>query len=108
MVGTKDAKSHDKAIKEEMEATFTKLVSDEETAVEGVGEPKAAKKTDVATAAEAIKTKTARTSEFALSIAMTASDIEDSEDGLIDGQKFLLSAIRQYYRVGAPDKERGS
>merc|ERR1719456_709809 len=80
-------------MKDEMEANLEKAVADEEASVKGFGELKASKESEIAMAAEAIKTKTARAGALAVSTVQTANDIDDTEDELADGEKFLAGLM---------------
>merc|ERR1719478_483725 len=83
-----------KSMKDEMEGTLQKLTTDEATNANGFEDLKASKQTEIATAAEAIKTKTARAGALAVSVVQTQADIGDTEDELADGQKFLANLAK--------------
>merc|ERR1719197_2007389 len=76
-----------------MEGDLKKLTSDEEAAVKGFGDLKASKSEEIAVAGEAVRTKTARSGELAVSVVQTQADIGDTEAELADGKKFLASLM---------------
>merc|ERR1719473_557625 len=90
-----------KAMKDEMEADLSKAVADEAAAVKGFADLKASKDSEIAMAAEAIKTKTARSGALAVSVVQTQNDIDDTEDELADGQKFLAGLMK-----ACPEQEK--
>merc|ERR550514_2548223 len=77
-----------------MEADLAKEVAEEEESAKGFGELKASKDAEIATAAEAVKTKTARAGALAVSVVQAQGDIDDTEQELADGQKFLASLMK--------------
>merc|ERR550514_1815793 len=83
-----------KSMKDEMEGDLKKMVADEATAVKGFGDLKASKESEVATAGEAVRTKTARSGTLAVSVVQTQADIGDTEDEQADGEKFLASLMK--------------
>merc|ERR1719183_1817409 len=74
-----------------MEGDLKKMLADEDTAVKGFGDLKESKETEIATAGEAVRTKTARSGTLAVSVVQTQADIGDTEDELADGEKFLAT-----------------
>merc|ERR1719230_791817 len=81
-------------MKDEMEVNLKKMESDEEESVKGFSDLKSSKSMEIATAAEAIKTKTARAGALAVSVVQTQNDIDDTEDELADAEKFLASLMK--------------
>merc|ERR1719473_1160669 len=77
-----------------MEGSLSKMTADEEASAKGFGELKASKETEIATAAEAVRTKTARAGTLAVSVVQTQGDIGDTEDELADGQKFIANLAK--------------
>ena len=67
-----------KVMKDEMEVNLKKLQTDEAEAVMGFSDRTACKNTEVAAAAEAIKTKTARAGSLAVSVVQAQGDIGDT------------------------------
>jgi len=83
-----------KAMKDDMESELKQATTDEETAAKGFADLKAAKETEAAAAAEAIRTKTARSGELAVSNVQTADDIDDTGKEVADNQKFLANLLK--------------
>jgi len=83
-----------KSMKDEMELSLKKITTDEETAVKGFGDLKGAKSEEIAMAAGAIKSKTSKVGELAVSVVQTSGAIDDAEDELADAQKFLASLMK--------------
>merc|ERR1719316_2196560 len=83
-----------KAMKDEMEVNLKKLETEEEESAKGFSDLKSSKSMEIATAAEAIKTKTARAGALAVSVVQTQNDIDDTEDELADGEKFLAGLMK--------------
>merc|ERR1719207_242449 len=77
-----------------MELSLKKITTDEETAVKGFGDLKGAKSEEIAMAAGAIKSKTSKVGELAVSVVQTSGAIDDAEDELADAQKFLASLMK--------------
>merc|ERR1719265_1228803 len=84
-----------KGMKDEMEASIKELTSAEDSAVKGYGELKAAKTAEEAAASSAIKTKTARAGELAVSIVQSSDALEDTTKEMADTEKFLATLAVQ-------------
>jgi hypothetical protein len=80
-----------KSMKDGMEGDLKKMTTDNEAAVTGFGDLKASKEEEIATAGEAVRTKTARSGSLAVSVGLTGAD---TEDVLPDGEKFLASLAK--------------
>jgi len=90
-----------KSMKDEMEGTLKKLTSDEDASASGFADLKSSKELEIATATEAEKTKTSRQGELAVSVVQVAGDIDDTEDAIADGQKFLAGLMK-----ACPEQEK--
>merc|ERR1719316_2124675 len=90
-----------KAMKDDMEAELKKSTADEEVAVKGFGDLKASKEEEIAAADEAIRTKTARAGELAVTTIQTADDIEDTQKEVAENEKFLQGLLE-----ACPKKEK--
>merc|ERR1719161_2730044 len=84
-----------------MESDLKKMTADEDTAMKGFADLKASKDEEIATAGEAVRTKTARSGTLAVSVVQTQADIGDTEDELADGEKFLASLMK-----ACPEQEK--
>merc|ERR1719230_2530973 len=89
-------------MKEEMEGSLTKAVADEEKAVTGFGELKAAKTQEQQVATKAIETKQTRAGELAVSVVQVANDIEDTTEEVADTEKFAKTLETE---CGTKEKE---
>merc|ERR1719265_2887856 len=78
-----------------MEASIKELSASEDSAVKGYGELKAAKTAEEAAASSAIKTKTARAGELAVSIVQSSDALEDTTKEMADTEKFLATLAVQ-------------
>jgi len=78
-----------KAAGDEMSAALAEATKAETEAVAAYGDLMAAKKKEVAACTAAIEDKTVRSGEVAVSIAQMKGELSDSEEALIDDQKFL-------------------
>jgi len=78
-----------KAAGDEMSAALAEATKAETDAVASYGDLMAAKKKEVAACTAAIEDKTVRSGEVAVSIAQMKGELSDSEEALIDDQKFL-------------------
>merc|ERR1719478_2115705 len=84
-----------------MEGDLAKTTADEEAAAKGFADLKASKEAEAAAASEAIKTKTSRSGELAVTVVQTQDDIEDSSEEVADNEKFLAGLNK-----ACPEKER--
>merc|ERR1719163_1099876 len=69
-----------KAMKEEMEASLSEAVADENKAIAGYGDLKSSKEKEIEMATEAIETKMARSGELAVSVVQTKDSLEDANE----------------------------
>merc|ERR1719421_2669074 len=90
-----------KSMKDDMEADLTKSTADEEAAVKSFADVKASKEAEISAADEAIRTKTARSGELAVTTIQTADDIEDTQKEVAENEKFLAGLME-----ACPSKEK--
>jgi hypothetical protein len=84
-----------KNMKDEMEKSITSLTKDEEDAVAGYGDLKAAKEQEVEVASEAIEAKTKRVGELAVSIVQAEDGADDATKEKANADKFLATLDTQ-------------
>jgi hypothetical protein len=84
-----------KNMKDEMEASIKDLTATEESSVKGYEELKAAKTQEEAAASSAIKTKTKRSGELAVTIVQNSDALEDTTAELAKTEKFLATLASQ-------------
>jgi len=77
-----------KNMKDEMEKALAGILADEEAAVKGFGELKAAKEKEIAAAGSAIESKTERAGKLAVSVVQAKAEAENASEELADSQKF--------------------
>merc|ERR1719238_1064166 len=77
------------------------MTTDEGESAKGFADLKASKEAEAAAAAEAIKTKTARSGELAVTVVQTEDDIDDANKEVADNEKFLATL-----REACPGKEK--
>lgn len=80
-----------KNMKDEMDKSLGGIVSEEEEAVKGFSDLKAAKEKEIAAATSAIEAKTQRVGELAVSIVQNENAADDATKELDDSQKFLAN-----------------
>jgi len=84
-----------KNMKDEMDKSIKSLVKDEEDAVAGFGDLKAAKEQEIEVAEESIEAKTKRVGELALSIVQAEDGVDDSTKEKANADKFLATLSTQ-------------
>jgi len=84
-----------KNMKDEMEKSIGSTVKDEEDAVAGYGDLKAAKEQEIEVASEAIEAKTKRVGELAVSIVQAEDGAEDAAAEKANADKFLATLSTQ-------------
>merc|ERR1719380_197010 len=95
-----------KAMLDEMSADAAATKKDEASSVEGYGDLKAAKTSEVNAATSAIEQKTKRSGELAVEIAQTEDDLEDTEAEVAETEKFLGDLASQCAAKKAEWSER--
>merc|ERR1719421_2818640 len=88
-------------MKDDMESELKKSEADEAAAAKAFGELKAAKEAQATAAEEAVRTKTARSGELAVTTVQTEDDIEDTEAEVAENEKFLGGLLE-----ACPTKEK--
>merc|ERR1719420_2747485 len=82
-------------MKDEMDKSIKALVSDEEAAVAGYADLKAAKEQEIEVASEAIEAKTKRVGELAVSIVQAEDGADDATKEKANADKFLATLSTQ-------------
>jgi len=84
-----------KNMKDEMDKSIKALIKDEEDAVAGYGDLKAAKEQEIEVASEAIEAKTKRVGELAVSIVQAEDGADDASKEKANADKFLATLSTQ-------------
>merc|ERR1740127_452721 len=80
-----------KTMHDEMTKDFADVTSEEEAAISSFESLVAAKKKEIEALTKAIESKTARVGELGVKIAQEENDLEDTQEGLAEDQKFLAN-----------------
>eukprot|EP00405_Crypthecodinium_cohnii_P014526 CAMPEP_0206444848 /NCGR_PEP_ID=MMETSP0324_2-20121206/15148_1 /ASSEMBLY_ACC=CAM_ASM_000836 /TAXON_ID=2866 /ORGANISM="Crypthecodinium cohnii, Strain Seligo" /LENGTH=756 /DNA_ID=CAMNT_0053912933 /DNA_START=232 /DNA_END=2500 /DNA_ORIENTATION=+ len=78
-----------KQMKEEMSKELAEATATEEAAIKTFEELMAAKKKEIASLSETVETKTAQIGELGVSVVQMKEELSDSEEALLEDQKFL-------------------
>merc|ERR1719387_3116266 len=82
-------------MKDEMDKSIKSLIKDEEDAVAGYGDLKAAKEQEIEVASESIEAKTKRVGELAVAIVQADDGAEDATAEKANADKFLSTLETQ-------------